>query len=385
MSNSLAKKIAICTTTIFPIGTFLEEYCDNISSFGHLEKVHVYIAGDNKSPAGCKEAAEKISAKGLRTSFMSIQEQHDYLKRFADLIPIIPENSDNRRNVAYLRALEEGADIVISVDDDNFPLPGTDFAGEHMRIGRELTLPEAAGHEGWFNLCDLLEPRGGQAAKDANLYPRGFPYKYRCAETSMVSGASTGKIGINVGLWSRDPDTDAIGRLYARPHIEKADGREVLLGRGVRCPINTQNTALSREAMAAYYYVRMCESIKGMRLERFGDIFSGYFVQVCSDAVGDRIRIGTPVADHRRNSHNLLVDLYNELAGIMILEDMSSFLSSVTLPGDSYLSAYRALSKKLEAFAKEQEGFIWSSETKSYFAKICGYMRTWADVVDSLK
>jgi len=373
------KNVAICTTTIFPMHDFLRAYRQNIAHFGREDHVRVYVAGDNKSVPGSAEAAADATRQGLRTTFMSIREQHDYLKAYPDLDAIIPENSDNRRNVAYLRALEEGADVIISVDDDNLPLPDVDFVGEHVHVGRQASLPRAVGHNGWFNLCGLLLP------KDRKLYPRGFPYRHHHPEAGAVEGTVSGRLAINVGLWKNDPDTDAIGRLYGKPVVECGDGREVALGSGVRCPINTQNTALSREAMTAYYYIRMPDDIGGLRLDRFGDIFSGYFVQLCADAVGERIRIGSPIADHRRNQHNLLVDLYHELAGIMIIEDMAPLLASVSLPGGSYASAYRALSREIEEFGEEQEGFIWRPETKLYFHQVGGYMRIWADVVESLQ
>ena len=378
MSVSESKNVALCTTTIFPLQGFLENYRRNIMEFGREWQVRVYMAGDNKSAADSAEAAADATRKGLATVFLSIEAQRDYLRRFPGLEGVIPENSDNRRNASYLMALEEGADVVISVDDDNFPLPGVDFVGEHLHVGREADLPQATGHDGWFNLCDLLEP------KDPNLYPRGFPYGRRHSGCSTIEGRRTGRIAVNVGLWRNDPDTDAIARLHCRPRVERADGREAALAKGVRCPINTQNTALSREAMTAYYYVRMGEELRGMRLDRFGDILSGYFMQVCADAVGDCIRIGTPVADHIRHTHNLLIDLYQELAGIMIIEDLASLLSTVSLPGESYAAAYRALSKELEEFADGQEGFIWTPQTRDYFHKIAGYMRAWTDALEQL-
>ena len=373
--SSAQPKVAICTTTIFPIDAFVREYAANLQAFDRTRHVRVYIAGDNKSPRGCEDVAAKASF-----SFLTIERQREYMKRFADLAPLIPENSDNRRNVAFLMALEDGADVVISVDDDNFPLPSVDFIGEHLRVGQDVTLSQAVGCDGWYNLCDLLTPR------EPRLFPRGFPHNRRRSECGTTDGQTSGRVGINVGLWMNDPDTDAIARLATPVHIDGADGREVLLAPGVRCPINTQNTALSRQAVAAYYYVRMGASLRGLKLDRFGDIFSGYFAQLCADAVGDRIRIGSPVADHRRNPHNLLIDLYHELAGIMMLEDLAGFLSSsLQLPSDSYANAYRALSHKLEDFAARQSGFIWTPETVSYFRDIGKTMRVWADVVASLK
>ena len=103
----MSKRIAICMTTIFPIGPFLRLYRENIQKFGREREVTVYITGDNKSPACCVEEAAEATRAGLRTNFYPIASQKDYLRRFDGLEAMIPENSDNRRNVAYLMALEE--------------------------------------------------------------------------------------------------------------------------------------------------------------------------------------------------------------------------------------------------------------------------------------
>lgn len=372
-------RTAITTTTIYPLD-FLDAYADNLLRFGHERDVTIYVAGDRKSPPECEAQAAACRARGVNARFFAIDDQHDYLKRFPDLGAIIPENTDNRRNVAYLAALEDGAEIIISIDDDNYCLEDVDFLGQHARVGTECEEPEAVGADGWFNLCTFLEAD----PEPASLYPRGFPYGRRGDGTGRIEGSARGRVAVNVGLWLLDPDTDAVGRLQDRPHVRAWTGDTALLGRGVRCPINTQNTAVSREAMAVYYYVRMGARLRGLVLDRFGDILSGYFLQVCADAVGDRIRIGDPVVEHRRHPHDLLVDLYHELAGIMLMEDLATFFSSVQLPGDSYLTAYRALADRLEAFAADREGFIWSDETRAYLADVGRSMRIWADVVASL-
>jgi hypothetical protein len=372
-------RTAITTTTIFPLD-FLDAYADNLLRFGHEGDTTIYVAGDRKSPRGCEAQAAECRARGIDARFLSIDAQHDFLNRFPDLAAIIPENTDNRRNVAYLAALADGADVVISIDDDNYCLGDIDFVGEHGRVGSECTEPEAVGADGWFNLCTFLETEPPLAS----LYPRGFPYSRRRPGTDAVAGAAAGRVAVNVGLWLLDPDADAIGRLQDRPHVRAWDGRTALLGHGVRSPINTQNTALTRDAMAAYYYVRMGAQLRGLVLDRYGDILSGYFLQVCAEAVGDRVRIGGPVVEHRRHAHDLLVDLYHELAGIMVMEELAEFFSSVQLPGESYLTAYRALSRELESFVAEREGFIWAEETRAYFREVARSMRIWADVAAEL-
>jgi Reversibly glycosylated polypeptide len=370
---------AITTTTIFPLD-FLEAYADNLLRFGRERDVTIYVAGDRKSPPGCEEQAAACRARGVDARFLSIDEQHDFMRRWPDLAALIPENTDNRRNVAYLAALADGADVVISIDDDNYCLDDVDFVGGHSRAGMECEAPEATGADGWFNLCRFLEAE----PSPANLYPRGFPYGRRREGTDTIEAPARGRVGVNVGLWLLDPDTDAIGRLQDRPHVTGWTGGAALLGNRVRCPINTQNTALTRDAMAVYYYVRMGARLRGLVLDRYGDILSGYFLQVCAEAVGDRIRIGDPIVEHRRHAHDLLVDLYHELAGIMVMEELADLFSTVRLPGDSYLTAYRALSHELESFVDARDGFIWSVETRTYFHEVAAAMRVWADVVASL-
>lgn len=372
----MSRRVAIVTTTIFPLD-FLSAYADNLRAFGRQRDVTIYVAGDRKSPAVSEEQAAACRAAGVDARFLSLEAQAEVLRPYPDLAAIVPENSDNRRNAAFVAALRDGAEVVISIDDDNWCLPDEDFVGGHLAVGKTFEHPEGLGDGGWFNLCSLLR---SEPAPEL-LFPRGFPYAARSRACSRVGAPVTGRVGVNVGLWLGDPDTDAIGRLAARPVTTAWTGDTVFLGRGIRSPINTQNTAVSREAMAAYYYVRMGAELRGLRLDRFGDILSGYFLQVCGEAVGDRVRIGGPIVDHRRHPHDLLVDLYHELAGVMMLEDLAGFFSDVQLPCDSYLSAYRALSHELERFAEAQQGFVWRDETRAYVRDVARWMRIWADVV----
>jgi hypothetical protein len=375
----VAPRVSIVTTTIFP-PAFLRSYSENLAAFGRTEQVSIFIAGDRRVPPEMQTDVERARSEGIDVRFLTLDDQARLLRPFPDLAAIIPENSDNRRNAGFVAALLDGADVVISIDDDNFCREGEDFVAAHLAVGNELEHREARGANGWYNLCSLLEA----APAPELLYPRGFPYRRRSPGSGSLGSPTSGRVGVNVGLWLLDPDTDAIGRLLASPVVSGWSGESVLLGPGVRCPINTQNTALSRDAMGAYYYVRMGAQLKGLTLDRFGDILSGYFLQVCADAVGDRIRIGSPVLEHRRNPHDLLVDLYHELAGVMMLEDLSEFFSSVQLPGGSYLEAYRAASDELERFVSSQKGFVWTDETKEYLRNVARWMRIWADVVAAI-
>ncbi len=84
-------------------------------------------------------------------------------------------------------------------------------------------------------------------------------------------------VHINAGLWLLDPDIDGITWLVAKPRVKAFKGESLVLGPGTWSPVNSQNTALAREAIPSYYFIRMGYPISGMPIDRYGDIFSGLF------------------------------------------------------------------------------------------------------------
>ncbi|MGH8454893.1 MAG: hypothetical protein ACRES4_10975, partial [Nevskiales bacterium] len=296
----------------------------------------------------------------------------------------IPWNTDNRRNIGFLAAAERGVDLLVSIDDDNFCRGESDFVGEHAVVGRPLSAAHnadwAAG-AGWFNICSLLEHSAGDA-----IYARGFPYKVRnpgaqARLSGIPDAASNCIVALNAGLWLDDPDVDAITRLSLRPRVARAAGRAVILSHETWSPINTQNTGLMGAAIPAYYYVRMGFRLQGLRIDRFGDILSGYFIQKCAKHLGHVLRLGSPVADHVRSTHNLFKDLYFELAGIVLVEELLPWLQELRLEGSSYAEAYASLADALAADSGRFTGFVWDEGGRDFLASTTDCMRQWLGVV----
>ncbi len=107
--------------------------------------------------------------------------------------------------------------------------------------------------------------------------------------------------------------------------------------------------------MAAYYYLRMGFPIKGLRIDRYGDILSGYFVQKCIRHLGDAVRIGDPVCKHIRTRHNLFKNLYHELAGMVLIEDLVLYESPTALVNRTKRLAKRLL-RRLTQTDKDPSG-----------------------------
>jgi hypothetical protein len=231
-----------------------------------------------------------------------------------------------------------------------------------------------------LNICDLLEMECPGA-----VYARGFPYRFRHRAEEIRTEARDVPVHVNAGLWLFDPDVDAMTWLVAKPRVRRFKGRSIVLDRDTWSPVNTQNTALRLEAVAAYYFVRMRYPLAGMPIDRYGDIFSGYFLQACAKHLGGYVRVGTPVAEHRRNSHNYMHDATQELACIHILEDLVPWLMQARLEGSSYSDAFLSLSAALEDAVEAFQGTIWDRATRGYFHEMAYSMRIWLNACASIR
>lgn len=364
--------VALVLTTIAdPV--ILEDYLQNFDRFGHLDDVKVFVIPDHKTPGSAFDRCEQLRQRGLQVVIPTLQEQETYLRKFDGLSRLIPFNSDNRRNVGFLMALESGAEFMISIDDDNYCLPDEDFVLAHSVVTGEPTKgQEVHSSTGWFNICELLDIHPA-----VDVYPRGFPYFARHKKARTSQTIRQGRVHMNAGLWLAEPDLDAMTWLIAPVRACAMRGSSVILGNRAWSPINTQNTAIHRDVIVSYYFVRMGYPLGGMAIDRFGDIVSGYFSQACVRHLGNLIRVGSPVAEHRRNSHNYLRDATNEFACILTLEDIAQWLSNFKLEGSSYPDTYASLADGLEDAVESFTGSIWNDSTRGYFHQMAYCLRRW--------
>ena len=372
----MALKAGLVMTTVNePL--VLESYFANFSLYGHLDQVEVFVIPDRKTPSTAYEYCRALNQRGLKVYCPTLDDQENFLTRIQFPPHLIPYNSDNRRNIGYLMALESGADFIISIDDDNFCLLDTDFWAEHSIVCRQDVLAEEIETDsGWFNICSLLEFDNGVIP-----YPRGFPYFARHNLERVKRQPKQTNVHINAGLWLRDPDIDAISWLVAPARAVRFCNQSVLMSRNTWAPINTQNTALRREAASAFYFVKMGYPLGGLwHIDRYGDIFSGYFVQICTRHLGGGVRYGSPVVEHRRNTHNYLKDATKEWACIVVLEDLLPALTQLRLEGSTYPELYTALSYALEDIVEDLSGTILNDATRGYFHQMAYYMQLWAKI-----
>jgi len=362
----------VVLTTIFE-SDILDAYSRNFQQYGHLDRVQVIVIPDRKTPANVFSRCAELQEQGLKVACPTLSEQEEFLARLGPFSRLVPYNSDNRRNVGFLMAYEGGSDFLISIDDDNFCLPGEDFIASHSVVCRgRHRFTAAESDTGWLNVCEMLE-----VDPPYRVYPRGFPYRNRHCSEKILFRPAEGSIHLNAGLWIGEPDMDAISWLTGPVRAKCFKGDSLVLGANTWSPINSQNTALVREAIPSYYFLRMGYQMEGITVDRFGDIFSGYFAQACIRHLGHWIRMGTPVAEHRRNSHNYLNDAMKELPCIRLLEEITAWLREVKLEGSNYAETYLSLSHALDDVVERLTGFIWCDPVRGYFHQMAYCMRQW--------
>jgi hypothetical protein len=376
---TMSLKATVVLTTIHH-STVLDTYVENFEQHGHLHQVAACVIPDRRTPSEMLDRCSALARRGLEISCPTLSEQEDFLRRVGFPAHVIPYDSDNRRNVGYLMALQAGSDFVISIDDDNYSRTGEDvFAAHAIVCGGMRPAQVVETDTGWFNICTLLE-----LDRPDTTYPRGFPYFARHLPQEPRITTASADVHINAGLWLQAPDMDGINWLVAPAQATGFKGQSLVLGRHTWSPINTQNTALRRDVLPAYYYVKMRYPLGGLTLDRYSDIFSGYLAEACVKHLGGAVRAGTPVADHRRNAHDYLRDAAGEWGCIMLFEELLPWLHEARLSGATHLETYTALSYCLQDAVEQHRGAIWTEAARGYFHQVAHHMRTWARVAGSL-
>jgi hypothetical protein len=364
-------KTAIVVTSIND-GAILRAYADNIIRHGREADVRIYAIPDLKTPAGFARTCAKLRRRGLMIECPDVPAQDDFMRKICLPVGVVPYNSDNRRNIGYLMALEAGAATMISIDDDNYCLQKSDFVGEHLlALGkRKGIIHECTG--GWFNICTLLE-----IEPTSTMYPRGFPYFSRGSSSVLSCRQGVADVGINAGLWLGDPDVDAISWLAIKPRAIAFTKESIMLGSGTWTPVNTQNTALTRAMVPAFYYIRMGYPVGGLTIDRYGDIMAGYFAQACVAHLGKIVRVGTPLVQHVRNRHDYFIDLQQELSAILVMEEVLPWLRQLKLQGRAAVETYDSLSAHLDDAAETFRGRMWNRSSRGFLHDTAYCMRQW--------
>ncbi len=239
----------------------------------------------------------------------------------------VPWNCYARKNIAYLYALKEGAQLFYITDDDNSPLNDwsdhVDFSPKDYEVVTSDT--------GWYNCYEGSFTNGAGA-----ITPRGYPWWLIGNQNGYRRKKASAKVGVIAGLPLGSPDVDAVTRMIKNPEVQQYPATDVVLEKGTMCPYDTQNTIIVRELIPAnmlWSYSVIEENGKGWR--RFDDIIAGYIGQVIAWKYGYRVRFGRPFCYQQRNPHDTLQDLLVEIDGMQYQKQMLDLISNIELTGNS--------------------------------------------------
>jgi hypothetical protein len=348
-------------------------------SLGHEAEIVVVDEGD-----------ETIRKKNLRLlsdlncRFYGPKEREVWFKErfrtYERYLSVIPKRCHAETSFGFLVAWEEGADIVIELDDDVLPVNGYNLIRDHISNLFNNSATIVLSRHKWYNVLENLIVEGSAEP----IFPRGHPYSPQARLMDYTFTVGDEECILNMGLWLGHPDLDALTILYhrglnGRCHL-KGIGlrrRKVIVGKGTYFAICSMNTAFKSNIIPAFYQLYM----NYLGIDRFDDIWSGVFIKKIADHLGDKVSIGAPLVYHDKRSRNTFKDLRAELEGIVINEVLWKIVDSVKLEQNDYFSCYEELADGIERNLiqfndKSHRDFIRMQVQK---------MRTWLEIVDKLK
>lgn len=342
-------RMALITTTI-NVPTVLKLY----RAFG--PDVAFFVAGDERTPP---ETAKLVYDIGSRTVAQYISPVHQRELGY-ECSALIGWNCIQRRNIALLEALKWGAEIIVSIDDDNVPMDVAYFANFYSVL--ENPFSGLSAGSGWFDVGQLMFPRDGIDP----VSQRGIPQSV--LSIPKIESLVNVRVGVAQGIALGDPDISAVDRI-SRKYPEVHQVSAILRAGIVTDPditltvFNSQNTAFLRElAPAMFMYPG---------LGRYDDIYASLICQhiMCERAL--HVHFGHPFVWQERNHHNLINDLKAEMFGMEHVRDFAAFLSALTLQPDPVVHQVRMILSELSLAPRAffpadsiKAGFAWCNDVE---------------------
>lgn len=143
------------------------------------------------------------------------------------------------------------------------------------------------------------------------------------------------------------------------------------LAAGTWAPFNSQNTALWRDVIPAYFL--------SPDVGRYDDIWASYVVKRIADHLGDLIAFGHPLVRQERNLRDIWHDLALEQTGMALTDQFCAWLRAIRLSGTSYRDCYTELWASLTATVAEAR--LAEDGHRLALQRFCEGMRVWIEAM----
>ena len=309
----------------------------------HKNNISFIVIGDKKSPHNFKLKYGR---------YYSISDQKklpfEYVKK-------CPFNHYSRKNIGYLIAIKENADLIIETDDDNLPLKN------FWKIPLKKNLTDLTSEKNTFvNVYDLFLNK-----KQSFCWPRGYPLEQikKNREKKIKFKKILSLNPIQQDLADLNPDVDAVYRLTQKLPITFDKRKPVALNSYNWSPFNSQNTRWFPEAFSLMYLPSTCSF-------RMTDIWRSYIAQRIGWEYNWKILYRESSVTQERNAHDLLNDFELEISGFLNYSLIKNKLSELNLSddiGDNLISCYNLFIKnKLFTKSENQLLLSWLSDYEKF-------------------
>ena len=160
---------------------------DVISGLCKAEGWRCVVVGDNKTPQNW--FSENID-------YLSVEDQKRMYPKLSEMLPF---NHYCRKNLGYIYAANNGAEIILETDDDNIPKANFGTNLERRISGRLV------GGADWVNVYKYFT--------EQLIWPRGNPLDSIHDKGAVIDPEFSADCPIQQFLADGDPDVDAIYRL----------------------------------------------------------------------------------------------------------------------------------------------------------------------------
>lgn len=226
---------------------------------------------------------------------------------------IISKQDSAIRCYGFLVAYRLGAEYIMTLDDDCYPIQGEKFQVTHVKNIEQSPR--------WTELI-------------LGMRTRGFPYENLGTLDNVVA---------NVGLWTGVPDLDAVHSLtYATSNFEPPPWNRILPIRQY-FPYCGMNFAFKREVAVLSYFPLMGQNSP---FSRFDDIWFGIIFKKICDHLGLLVSCGHPFVYHSKAS-NKFMNLVKEAPGIKFNEEFWKIIDDIKLKGNTAKNCMKEIGESL--------------------------------------
>jgi len=302
--------------------TTINEKTEAIRRFEAFSDWNMVVVGDRKS---------KPIASTDRLTFLSVEDQ---LKLGFSFVDLCPYNHYSRKNIGYLYAMQQGAEVIFDTDDDNSPYDRWSL--------QDFSCNQVLASKKYINVYKYFT--------DAHIWPRGLPLdEIHSQQPEEESSAASLRVGVWQGLADLDPDVDAIYRLTVNKEVTFDRRDSVVLSEGSYCPFNSQNTFWNSKAFPLLY-------LPSTTSFRFTDILRGYVAQPLLWKQSLHLGFSDASVYQERNQHDLMKDFKDEIECYMNVKGIVGVMEGLDLhdgPIDGIKQIYAALDAN--GFVKAEE------------------------------